>query len=247
LTGAESRCYSGPQPGDARRIEGVDAFEEKIDVSEKRVELLRGAQILLRLTQESDAERIVEWRNRPDTVRWLYQWEPLTVEAHLRWFRAAPDRGDLLLVFETLEGEPIGCTSLQDFDHLASQAEWGRLCAAQIGARSHGILEGCYLLNRMCFEALDFIRIHGHVSTANERAWRLYQFLGWVEEGVRRKHWVHPGGYDDVRVISVLPEEFEAARRGVESKLYGDGPIPAFSEDQVAVARECVQNRFTRR
>jgi RimJ/RimL family protein N-acetyltransferase len=241
-----NRCYSASQPGEALCIDGIEGFEEGIGVSEERVELLRGAEVLLRLTQESDAERIVEWRNRPDTVRWLYQWEPLTVEAHLRWFRAAPDRGDLLLVFETLEGEPIGCTSLHDFDHLESQAEWGRLCAARIGARSQGILEGCYLLNRMCFEALEFVRIHGHVATANERAWRLYQFLGYVEEGVRRKHWVRPGGYDDVRVVSVLPEEFEAARRGVESKLYGDSSVPAVSEDQVSVIRECVQNRFTR-
>ena len=82
------------------------------------------------------------------------------------------------------------------------------------------MLECCYLLHRLCFDALGFFRLFGQVWADNERAWRLYQFLGWVKEGVRRKHDLAPDGYHDVLVISVFRHEFDAQRKPLEGKLY---------------------------
>jgi RimJ/RimL family protein N-acetyltransferase len=188
--------------------------------------------------EESDAPLVVEWRNRPDTREWLIQWEALTVETHLRWFRGRSEAGDLLVVFDTLDGEPVASTSLQDFDRPGTSAEWGRLCAARIGGNPHAILEGCYLLHRMCFEALGMFRVRGSVASDNQRAYRLYQFLGYQTEGLRRKHWVKPGGYSDVIEIGIFPEEFAAQRPALEEKLYGVEPPPEFDAAHLATLRE---------
>ncbi len=207
---------------------------------EARVELLRGRHALLRLTRASDAEVIVEWRNRADTGRWLNQEKPLTIEDHLRWYRAATERGDLLLFFEGVDGEPVGCCSIFDFDSRGTSGEWGRLFSASFGRGSSRMLECCYLLHRLCFDALGFFRLHGVVWADNERAWRLYQFLGWTEEGVRRQHFLAADGYHDVRVIRVFGQEFAKARAALEQKLYGADPPPVVSDAEAHRLRALV-------
>lgn len=208
-------------------------------MARETLELMTGRHVRLREMLESDAPHVVEWRNRPEIREWLIQWEPLTIESHLRWFEAKVRAGDLLLLFETLDGTPVGSCSLQDFDRPGTSAEWGRLCSAKIGGHPHGILEGCYLVHRLSFDILRMFRLHGAVATDNERAWRLYQFLGWREEGVRRQHWAKSDGtYFDARVIGLFPDEFAQARPQVEAKLYADGPVPAVSEEHAARVRE---------
>ena len=203
-------------------------------------ELVSGRRVRLREMRESDAPHVVEWRNRPEIREWLIQWKPLTVDSHLRWHAKRVEAGDLFLVFETLDGQPVGSSSLQDFDAMGKSAEWGRLCSARMGGHPLGILEGCYLLHRLCFGALQMFRLHGAVAAENERAWRLYQFLGWRDEGLRRKHWPKPDGtHFDVRVIGLFADEFEAARAPVEAKLYGDeAPVPVITPEDAARIRD---------
>lgn len=205
-----------------------------------RLELVRGRHVYLREMHESDAPHIVEWRNRPDTREWLPQWEPLTVDAHLSWFARRVDAGDLLLVFVTLAGQPVGSASLQGFDRSGESAEWGRLVAARIGGHPHGILEGCYLLHRLCFEALKMLRLYAVTGIENQRSWRLCQFLGWRQEGVLRKHYLRPDGTRlDVRAMGCFTDEFAAARPAVEAKLYDlEAPIPVIPPTNAARLRE---------
>jgi RimJ/RimL family protein N-acetyltransferase len=212
----------------------------------ERIELIRGEYVIVRLTEDSDADSIVEWRNNPDTARWLNQRKPLTIKEHLHWFSKAGERGDLLLFFESLEGVPIGCSSIFDFDQLGTSAEWGRLFSARRKGDSIRILEACYLLHRMCFDALNFFRLHGQVWADNDRAWRLYQFLGWAQEGIRRKHFLASDGYHDVLMIGVFPQEFAAHRKMNEEKLYGGESSPVIAESEKKRLREIVSARIHR-
>lgn len=203
-------------------------------------ELIRGKHVFLREMEERDAPHIVEWRNHPDTAKWLTSWSPLTVESHVRWMKSRKQAGDLLLMYETLDGEPVAMTSLQDFDKPGTSAEWGRLCARTIGSNGHAILEGCYLLHRMMFGVLGMFRLIGTVATTNQRPYRLYKFFGYQDEGLRRKHWVHADGYFDVIEIGIFEEEWEAARGAIEAKLYADGAVPEISDELAARIRGLV-------
>jgi RimJ/RimL family protein N-acetyltransferase len=156
----------------------------------------------------------------------------------------ARERGDLLVNFETLEGEPVGCSSIHSFDHEGTSAECGRICAARVGGNPTGMYEGLYLLHRLCFEALGMVRTWSRVATENERSWHLFQSLGYVEEGVLRKHWIHPKGYDDVHIAGLFPDEFREAGKPLEAKLYGSGPAPEISVEVAARIREQFATRF---
>lgn len=155
---------------------------------EGRVKLLRGAHVSLREMDEDDAQLVVAWRNGPESSKWLIQWEPLTVQAHLEWFRAAKQRGDLLIMFDALDGEPVGTGSVYDFDRPKTSGQWGRLCAAQVGRHPHSILEGFFHVQRLCFEALGMARLDAEVASENQRSYQLFEFFGYVKEGLRRKH-----------------------------------------------------------
>jgi RimJ/RimL family protein N-acetyltransferase len=168
------------------------------------------------------------------------------VEDHLVWFEKAQRRGDLLLFFEDLEGAPIGCCSIFDFDRSGTSAEWGRLFSARLGGGSSRILEACYLIHRMCFEVLGFFRLHGQVWADNERAWRLYRFFGWVKEGIRRKHVLMQDGYHDVFVIGIFPKEFDARRKTVEEKLYGSESPPVIKDAEARRLLRIISERIHR-
>lgn len=207
---------------------------------DQRIELLRGTRVSLRRMDEADAADVVEWRNREDTRKWLIQWKPLTRAEHLEWFKRASQRGDLLFMFDGLDGRPIGTCSVYDFDHPGTSAEWGRICAAKIGGNPGGILEGCYLTHRLCFEVLHLVRLHLSVAADNERALRLYEFLGYAREGLRRRHWAFPGGRCDVVPMGLFPDEFEQSRPAVEGKLYPDAAVPEISDEKAARIRKAL-------
>jgi RimJ/RimL family protein N-acetyltransferase len=208
----------------------------------ERGRLLAGTHVSIREMVESDAPLVVEWRNRPETQRWVYQWAPLTPEGQLAWFRGARERGDLLFVFETLAGEPIATAAVYDFDRrLGNAAQWGRLCGARIGAGPQSLLEGCYLVHRICFEILGLRRLSVAVVSENLVSLRLNRMLGYVEEGVQRRHWRHPSGVlEDVVLLGVFPEEFEAQRPVIEKLLYRGQPAPVLAPGQVESIRSAL-------
>lgn len=202
--------------------------------------LLGGAYASIREMTATDAPLIVAWRNRDDVKKWLIRWEPLTLEAQLKWFEGARAQGDLLLMFETLDGEAVGTGSIYGFDRLRLSAEWGRLCAARIGGQPHPMMEACYLVHRICFEVLGMRRLHGALASENSRSYRLNNSLGYVQEGFRRKHWAHPEGYQDVIEIGLFSEEFGKQRPMIEKRLYRDHPLPEITDERAELIRRAL-------
>jgi RimJ/RimL family protein N-acetyltransferase len=202
------------------------------------MELVTGRYARVREMREADAPLIVEWRNRDDVRRWLIRWQPLTVDSQVRWFRAARAQGDILFMFESIQGAPVGTGSIYELDRLRTIAQWGRLCAARIAGAAQPMLDACYLVHRICFEVLGMLRLHGSLISDNKASYRLNRFLGYVEEGRRRKHCAHPDGYKDVIELGLLAEEFREQRPSIEAKLYRDHAVPEIGTARAEVIRE---------
>ena len=202
------------------------------------MEPLEGKYVRLREMAEADAPLVVAWRNRPEVARWLVQWEALTVEAHLQWFRSAIAKGDLILVFSTSLGKEIGAGSLYDFDRQRTSAEWGRLCVQPPAGIA--VVEASYLVHRLAFEVLRMKRLHCACAAQNSRAKRLDTFLGYAQEGLRRKHLLGPEGYRDVIEFGLFAEEFEQRRPDLEKALYGCGPPPSLDAAKAGEVRRAL-------
>jgi RimJ/RimL family protein N-acetyltransferase len=206
------------------------------------VELVRGAYVRLREMEEDDAERVVAWRLRPDTWRWFYHWDPLTVETQRRWFASAR-RADVLLMFDDLEGEPVGSGALyghHDRRH-GRTAQFGRFLAARSPAQPTPLLEAVYLSHRLGFEVMGLRRMVAEMTVGNDRAHRMLSFMGYVAEGRLREHCVHPDGHvDDMIPLGLFPAEFAARQPQIEKVLYRGGEVPWIDGAQ----RESVRKRL---
>ncbi len=67
-------------------------------------------EIHVRRARQDDCERILEWRNHPDTRRHFFNPEPIDADTHYAWFAAilADTRHRHLLIAEDAVGCPIG-------------------------------------------------------------------------------------------------------------------------------------------
>ncbi len=82
-------------------------------------------------------------------------------------------------------------------------------------------------------------RLYGTLVPDNTRSHRMHVFLGYVDEGRRRGHWMHPEGFvEDLLEIGLLAEEFEAQRPKIEGKLYAKAPVPDISAESAERIRE---------
>jgi RimJ/RimL family protein N-acetyltransferase len=204
------------------------------------MELLRGAWVRVREMEEGDAESVVAWRLRPDTWRWFYQWDPLTIETQRRWFGSARAT-DVLVVFETPEGEPVGAASVYGFRDArrGRTGQFGRFLSARNPAQPVPLLEGVYLSHRLAFEILELRRMIAEMTVGNDRAHRMLRFMGYADEGLLRQHYVHPDGYvDDVVPLGLFPAEFAARRPEIEKVLYRGAAAPEIAAEQARALRQ---------
>jgi RimJ/RimL family protein N-acetyltransferase len=204
------------------------------------VELLPGTYVVVREMEEEDSEAVVAWRHRPDTWRWFYHWEPLTPESQRRWFRSARST-DVLMMFDTLDGEPVGTGSIYGFHNprTGRTGQFGRFVAARHPAQPVPLLEAVYLSHRLAFEVLGLRRMIAEMTLGNDRAHRMLRFMGYADEGLLRRHGVHPDGHvDDLVPMGLFPEEFAAQRPAIEKVLYRGGPAPEIAAEQAARLRE---------
>lgn len=64
--------------------------------------------VRLRRARDDDAERLLEWRNDADAVRFSVSGRPVTGEDHARWFATRRDDPDVQLWIAEEGGIPVG-------------------------------------------------------------------------------------------------------------------------------------------
>lgn len=141
---------------------------------------LRDGRVSLRLVEVDDADRILEWRSRPDVMAFLFSATPPDPASHLAFLEGLALRSDRL-EFMILDGkEPVGTAGLSNIDLGVGTAELGILIG-EPSARRQGIaFRAADLLRSHGYEALGLRRIDLEAFADNTRALRLYERLGFV-------------------------------------------------------------------
>ena len=90
-------------------------------------------------------------------------------------------------------------------------------------ARTTAATETCYLMMKHAFEDLNFLRVEWKANVLNEPSKRAALRLGFVYEGLFRKHMVVKGRGRDSAYFSVIDEEWEGGvREALERWLRDD-------------------------
>ncbi|MFD1930740.1 MULTISPECIES: GNAT family N-acetyltransferase [Nonomuraea] len=172
--------------------------------------MLIGTRIRLRPMEPGDAEALWRWNSDPDVMRWLHDGYPeslaQTVARH-----EARDRNsyeNVLLGVEILdEGRLIGLVRLSGAEPETGDAEldiylgekdtWGRGYAT----------EAMRLVCRYGFDKMRLHRITLWVVEANDGARRVYEKVGFVEEGRAREAFRRDGKWYDTIIMGLLESD----------------------------------------
>jgi RimJ/RimL family protein N-acetyltransferase len=177
--------------------------------------VLTGDGTVLRPFTEDDAPGIAEIIEDPEVIR--FTGEPsneLTLERLRFWYgsrSAQTDRLDLA-VTDRATGELVGEVVLYDWNPAGRSCTFRTLVGPRGRGRGLGT-EAARLIVGHGFEQLGLHRIELELYSYNHRARRVYDKVGFVEEGVRRQTEMRDGVWVDETIMSILAHEW-AAHRG---------------------------------
>lgn len=138
--------------------------------------------ISLRLIEESDLETTLSWRNRDDARVWFKTSSQLTLEQHQAWFHRYLNKDDDLLFVVVAGGELVGQASVYGIQWHSRYAEVGRFLVAPECVGKGYIGHACAALTRLCADTFGLRYLFLEVMETNDRAIRLYQRNGFLEE-----------------------------------------------------------------
>ncbi len=178
--------------------------------------MLSGDRVILRALEESDRQAYYAWINDRALVHCSAAYRPISEANHNEWFDGITKRQGLV-VFSIVVRDTdrlIGSCSLRNIDTLHRNAELQiRIGDADNRGKGYGA-EAVRLLLCHAFQDLNLERVYLHVIEHNERAFKAYRKVGFIEEGTLRSAAYINGAYVNLKVMSVLRGAFQDAARG---------------------------------
>ena len=156
------------------------------------------------------ASLLHQWRLRPDIARFMYTQRPIAWSDHHSWLESlATDQSRRHWVIE-FNGRPVGTTYFTEIDRLNQRAIFG-MYVADDGAR------------------LDLQKVSCEIFASNEAPLRMHIRMGFKLEGLLRRHARFDNGWVDVHRVSLLREEWHAARPALRNALHKLLPEPVLT------------------
>lgn len=171
----------------------------------------------IRRAEREDLDKIVEWMEEPDFLRFLYgdpTRSPRQIREHivsmLGRSSAQTVPGSLYLLIDSEEWGPVGLLSLQNIS-------WrNRSCCADLyigrkELRNHMVAAiSFYRAIDYCFNELNLHRVTAYIYAFNEPSWKIMEKTGAKRELTFREHVSRDGTLYDVYGYGLLREEYEA-------------------------------------
>lgn len=169
---------------------------------------LEGDRVRLRAPREDDLPFCLDFANDEELRGWLRFERPKREESERAWLLGLDDARDRVwLMEEPATGRPVGLISLTGWSHVARHAELG-LGILDPADRGKGFgADAMRLVLRHAFIDMRLQRVHLTVHEDNP-AQRLYERLGFRQEGRLHRHVYKRGAYRDLIQMGMLVEEW---------------------------------------
>jgi RimJ/RimL family protein N-acetyltransferase len=172
--------------------------------------MVLGDLVMLRAMEPSDAEALWRWNHDPEVMRWMSDGYAQSLAQVRKRMEDRPRNtyGEVLLGIEVLEDTTlIGLVQLRDAEpetgcaeldiYLGEKEYWGR------GYATDAMRTIC----RYGFQKMRLHKITLTVVTENHSAHRVYQKVGFVEEGRLRQVFRRDGQWYDMFTMGLLEGE----------------------------------------
>lgn len=171
--------------------------------------MIEGELVALRAREPADAPRYHAWHSDPDTMRWWDRvYPPLPAEAQAERMRTAPSPDfaePSFTITAKATGEAIGWCGLHHISEVHRHAELG-VMVGEPAFRGGGYgTDATRTLCRFAFARMNLARVTLTVFPGNTGARRVYERLGFAEEGVQRRAFWKRGEWHDLVHMAVFP------------------------------------------
>lgn len=174
--------------------------------------VMRGKRINLRLLEEVDLSKRVEYFNDPDINATLNVPVPVSYAETRAWFSKLllnNSRRDFSIFLNDTD-ELIGFCGLTSIDTRHRKAELYMLVGASgCDGKGYG-RDANMLLGNFAFIELGLQKLYSYQLISNDRAIRSKEVLGWNRDGVLRKDVFTHGVFQDRATYSLLREDWVA-------------------------------------
>ena len=173
-----------------------------------------GEKVRLREYRKEDAPKAQAYINEPEIKRLLGGAPfPLTLADEEKFLAQQSAWSDTYsFAIETIADEHyIGGCGLNRLDWKNRVVEIGIFIGDKAYWNQGYGTDALQVLLRFVFQQLNMNKVSLQVLSFNGRAQRVYQRLGFIEEGCLRQERYVDGSYHDMLVMGLLREEYEAA------------------------------------
>lgn len=179
--------------------------------------ILAGQRVRLRGVRDDDLAALAKWEMDPGRMTTMSNWVVPASEATARervakW--SANDKDDVGFAIETLDDPPVlvGNVGLWGARPKDRCATLGIALGREHVGRGYGT-DAVRVLVGYGFREMGLHRIQLVVAPFNPAGIRVYQKVGFVEEGRRRESVLHDGRWYDEVLMSILDREWAARQQ----------------------------------
>ena len=159
--------------------------------------------IKIRRFEKSDIPYKVRWVNDSENHQYLHYDLPLETEKTEKWYEGIKDRCNRYDATVTCDGIPVGVIGLLEIDSKNKKAEFYIL----IGEKSYkgkGIAtQASKLILEYAFDFLNLNKIYLYTETSNIPAQKLFEKVGFVQEGKLKDDLFYNGKFVDRFIYSI--------------------------------------------
>ena len=168
----------------------------------------QGVNVTIRQFERTDIPKKVEWINNPENNQFLHYDIPICIDKTEKWFDSHIGEDTRYDAVIEADGVPVGTIGLLSIDSKNSKAEY-YIAMGEVKYKGKGIAkEASRLLLHYAFDSLGLNRVYLFTEVRNIAAQKLFERVGFKQEGVIRQDILSHGKFVDRFAYGLLREEW---------------------------------------
>lgn len=164
--------------------------------------------VTIRKFERADIPKKVEWINNQENNKFLHYDIPLEIGKTQKWFDSNIGKTDRYDAIIEADGVPCGTIGLLAIDKKNSKAEY-YIAMGETSLKNKGIsTQASKLILEYGFKKLGLNKIYLFTETENILAQRLFEKVGFVNEGCIRSDIISHGKFVDRYVYGIIRSEY---------------------------------------
>ena len=175
--------------------------------------ILESDELLIKPTEESDLSELMQLRWNADVMSFLLH-EPIGMKQQMEWFKNISSKDVVMSIFlkEKESLRIIGTTGLYNINMRHQTATLKLRLTSDVQGKGIGNKLFIMILD-YAFGTLNIRKILSDNFSDNKRVATLKDKLGFVKEGILRKHYYHDGEFRDADVYNLFKDDYYKSER----------------------------------